>query len=33
VKDDEMGRHVAGMGERKNAYKFFFGNPERKRPL
>jgi hypothetical protein len=26
-------RHVARMGARRNAYRIFVGNPERKRPL
>jgi hypothetical protein len=25
--------HVARMGEKRNAYRLFVGNPERKRPL
>jgi hypothetical protein len=26
-------RHVAGMGEKRNAYRILVGKPERKRPL
>ena len=26
-------RHVAGMGERRGAYRLLVGNPEGKRPL
>jgi hypothetical protein len=25
--------HVAGMGEKRNAYRLFMGNPEGRRPL
>jgi hypothetical protein len=28
-----MGGHVAGMGEKKNAYRILAGKPEGKRPL
>jgi hypothetical protein len=33
VKKDEMGVHVARMGEKRNAYKILVGKPEGKRPL
>jgi hypothetical protein len=32
VKEDEMARHVARMGEYKNAYRILEGKPEGKRP-
>jgi hypothetical protein len=28
-----MGRHVARMGEKSNAYRILVGKPEEKRPL
>jgi hypothetical protein len=28
-----MGRHVASMGEKRNAYRILVGKPEVKRPL
>jgi hypothetical protein len=31
--EDVMGRHVAGMGKKRNVYKIAVGNPEGKSPL
>jgi hypothetical protein len=33
VKRDEMGGHVARMGEKKNAYRILVSKPEGKIPL
>jgi hypothetical protein len=33
VKEDEMGRAVARMGKKRNAYRILMGKPEVKRPL
>jgi hypothetical protein len=33
IKEDETGRHLACMGETRNAYKIFVGKLEGKRPL
>jgi hypothetical protein len=33
VKKDEMGGHVARMGEKRNACRILVGKPEGKRPL
>jgi hypothetical protein len=33
LKEDEMGRHVALMGEGNRVYRVFVGRPEGKRPL
>jgi hypothetical protein len=33
VKEDEMGRHVARMEEKRNPYRILVGKPEGKRPL
>jgi hypothetical protein len=33
IKKNEMGGHVARMGDRRNAYTVLVGRPEGKRPL
>jgi hypothetical protein len=33
VQEDEMGGHIARMGEKRNAYRLLVGTPEGKRPL
>jgi hypothetical protein len=33
VKKDEMGRHVACIGKKGNAYRVLVGKPEENRPL
>jgi hypothetical protein len=33
VEEDEMGGHVAGMGEKRNDYRLLVGKREGKRPL
>jgi hypothetical protein len=32
VEENEMGGHVARMGEKRNTYRLLVGKPERKRP-
>jgi hypothetical protein len=33
VAEDEVGGHVARMGEKRNVYRLLVGKPEGKRPL
>jgi hypothetical protein len=33
VEENEVGGHVARMGEKRNVYRLFVGKPEGKRPL
>jgi hypothetical protein len=33
IKEEEVGRYVARMGEKRNAYRILVGKPESKRPL
>ena len=33
IKKNEMGRHVASMGENRSVYRVLVGKPEGKRPL
>jgi hypothetical protein len=33
VEEDEVGRHVARMGEKRKSYRLLVGKPEGKRPL
>jgi len=33
MKEDQLGGHVAWMGEMRNVYKIFVGKPEGNRPL
>jgi hypothetical protein len=33
VEEDEVGGHVARMGEKRNVYRLLVGKPEGKRPL